>query len=101
MLAVSAGLLFSVATLELLPEGIEIAMKDIDDTEIAASSAGGGHHDHEEGLLNAIKERSRTPMYGIAFGFALLIAVEALLSGDKHNESMDSISETQMQMKLQ
>jgi len=85
LLCFSVGLLFAVATLELIPESIEMSLNDIgggDDTE-HEHGIEEGDHDHDHGEDKA-KHNMRIPMYGLAFGFVILILIESFFSSDSN-----------------
>ncbi|GAM26118.1 hypothetical protein SAMD00019534_092930 [Acytostelium subglobosum LB1] len=118
LLAMSAGILFAVATLELLPEAMEMStitttnnnIIKIDNdrlnnntmlttnltmttTTTMATTTGHSGHDEDEDEHGS---GARIPMYGLALGFIMLIGIELLMSSaghsHSHSHSVDSSS---------
>lgn len=106
LLGLSAGLLFAIATLELIPEAFEMVelssqsepriqsrdsrhllfshtLLSTDDDSTLNSPAGDTYDDagdHEEG-------KSRVAMLGLGAGFVFLILLEQIMSGSGHSHS--------------
>jgi zinc transporter ZupT len=102
LLGVSAGLLFAIATLELIPEAFEMVELSAQPQQVQIQSRDSRHllfshkllatddspnyatvetldevgeHEHEEG-------KGRIPMLGLGAGFVFLIILEQLMSGN-------------------
>ncbi|KAF2078298.1 hypothetical protein CYY_000390 [Polysphondylium violaceum] len=114
LLCFSVGLLFAVATLELIPESIDMSLNDSRLKQPDADNHspndedhddkhhheqhntdndhgdGDGGHSHGQDIM---KHSMRIPMYGLAFGFVVLILIESFFSNDgghSHSHLMSS-----------
>eukprot|EP00026_Physarum_polycephalum_P010469 Phypoly_transcript_10633.p1 GENE.Phypoly_transcript_10633~~Phypoly_transcript_10633.p1 ORF type:complete len:321 (+),score=47.48 Phypoly_transcript_10633:81-1043(+) len=112
LLGVSAGLLFAIATLELIPEAFEMIELSAQPKEIQMQSRDSRHllfshkllatdddspyptvetqdevggHEHEEG-------KGKIPMLGLGAGFVFLIILEQFMSGNGHSHSHSHVA---------
>lgn len=96
LLSISAGLLFAIATLDLIPSAISIANMDATaesqesyDREMRrhgdhgnAEGAHEGHsHEHSGGDISSV------PMVGLGVGYLTLLVVEQIMSASGHGHS--------------
>ncbi|KYQ96932.1 zinc/iron permease [Tieghemostelium lacteum] len=96
LLCISAGLLFSVATLELIPESIELVINEnVNNNSTSNSNIVNKDNlknigdDHQHGNEDLVTDSIRYPMIGIALGYLLMIIIEAFMSsrGGAHSHS--------------
>jgi len=82
VLCISAGLLFAISTLDLIPEAIEMGTEHSHAESDATTASKADDH----ALLSVESTNIRATMYGVGCGFCLLLSIEFLLTslGNTH-----------------
>eukprot|EP01087_Luapelamoeba_hula_P008229 TRINITY_DN2048_c1_g2_i1.p1 TRINITY_DN2048_c1_g2~~TRINITY_DN2048_c1_g2_i1.p1 ORF type:complete len:192 (-),score=17.69 TRINITY_DN2048_c1_g2_i1:71-646(-) len=84
LLGISAGLMFAIATCDLIPEAIALATGAEPVYEEGHNTEGHEGHDHGEGHE---AHSGRVPMLGVGVGYLTLLLVDLFMRGTGHAHS--------------